>query len=412
MAAATDKARFYLEQQVPELREWERREIFSTAEIAAIAAKRSDFEHILNARGSTPADYARYAEYEMNLDGLRRKRVQRKGVKTTAYTGQKHIFSILDRSTRKFHGDLGLWMQYLEYARSQRANKKLNKLLTEVLRMHPTKAEVWIYAARYAVDVQADVPAARNYMQRGLRFCSKSRAMYLEYARLEMGYVAKINARRAILGIEPEKNNTTKAVHEEAVEEIQNEDREADMITLPMLSAEDLAPQTEDDDEDIRMTNLSANDPALTPAMTGAIPLAIFDAAMKKFASPPNLAEKFFDTFAIFSRVSFLSGMLEHVVDKMLEVAPSSPSTLSCSSRMPLIGLTTDDPAFPMALGKVLKEIRSSLEKTSDRPMLAQKLLNWLLPMSAEQSLGPELKKVISATLKVLKREINDTAGT
>lgn len=29
MAGASDKARFYLEQAVPELREWERREIFS-----------------------------------------------------------------------------------------------------------------------------------------------------------------------------------------------------------------------------------------------------------------------------------------------------------------------------------------------------------------------------------------------
>ncbi len=29
MAGASDKARFYLEQGVPELREWERREIFS-----------------------------------------------------------------------------------------------------------------------------------------------------------------------------------------------------------------------------------------------------------------------------------------------------------------------------------------------------------------------------------------------
>ena len=29
MAAASDKARFYLEESVPELREWERREIFS-----------------------------------------------------------------------------------------------------------------------------------------------------------------------------------------------------------------------------------------------------------------------------------------------------------------------------------------------------------------------------------------------
>jgi len=411
MAAASDKARFYLEQQVPELREWERREIFSKEEISAIASKRSDFEHILNARGSTPSDYARYAEYEMNLDSLRRKRVKRKGVKTTAYTGQKHIFSILDRSTRKFHGDLGLWMQYLEYARSQKANKKLNKLLAEVLRMHPTKAEVWIYAARYAVDVQADVPAARNYMQRGLRFCSKSRAMYLEYARLEMVYVAKINARRRILGIEPGKNDSVEAVDAGADGE-QEEDRDADMIALPTFTGEDLAGGDEDEDGESKITNVGGTDPALTPAMTGAIPLAIFDAAMKQFASPPDLAEQFFNTFAIFSQLSFLDRILQHVVGKMTEAAPSSPSTLSCSCRMPLIGLAVDDPAFPIALGKVLKAIRSSLEKTSDRPTLARKLSGWLLPISTQETLAPELKKVISVTLKQLKKEDNDQSAS
>ena len=104
MAGASDKARFYLEQSVPELREWERREIFTKVglrprfsnklsladsvaqdEIASIARKRSDFEHTLNARGSHPSDYARYVDYEMNLDLLRRKRVKRLGIKTTAH---------------------------------------------------------------------------------------------------------------------------------------------------------------------------------------------------------------------------------------------------------------------------------------------------------------------------------------
>lgn len=37
MAGASDKARFYLEQSVPELREWERREIFSKVRQRAVA---------------------------------------------------------------------------------------------------------------------------------------------------------------------------------------------------------------------------------------------------------------------------------------------------------------------------------------------------------------------------------------
>lgn len=343
----------------------------------------------------------------MNLDSLRKARVKRKGVKTTAYTGQKHIFNILDRATRKFHGDLGLWMQYIEYARSQKSNKKIQRLLTEVLRMHPTKAEVWIYAARYAMDVQADISAARNYMQRGLRFNQKSKTMYLEYARLEMGYVAKISARRKILGIErgmPEEVKTVEA--QEAAED----DNDADMIALPTLTAEDLAAEQDqsDDDEDKVVTSTSKTDPALTPAMTGAIPMAIFDAAMKQFASPPDLAEQFFNSFAVFTSVRSLHDILQHVLDAMLSAAPTSPSTLSCSCRKPLIGLPVDDPAFPGVLGTVLKDIRAALEQTSDKPSLAQKISKWLSALSADDNLAPELRKVVSATLRQLKKETPD----
>jgi len=72
--SASDKARFYLEQSVPELKEYERKKIFTTDEIRAIAKKRSDFEHKINARGSSTTDFARYAEFEINVDALRRKR--------------------------------------------------------------------------------------------------------------------------------------------------------------------------------------------------------------------------------------------------------------------------------------------------------------------------------------------------
>ncbi|KAK5707131.1 U3 snoRNP protein, partial [Elasticomyces elasticus] len=74
MAAAADKARFFLEQSVPELKEYEKKKIFNKEEITAIVKKRSDFEHKLNARGGQPIDFVRYAQYEMNLDLLRRKR--------------------------------------------------------------------------------------------------------------------------------------------------------------------------------------------------------------------------------------------------------------------------------------------------------------------------------------------------
>jgi len=353
-------------------------------EISSIAAKRSDFEHLLNARGSQPSDYARYVEYEMNLDSLRRKRVKRKGLKATAHTGTRRIFFILDRGTRKFHGDVGLWMQYLEFARKERANKKLVRILTDVLRMHPTKAELWIYAARYAMDVQADIEAARSYMQRGLRFCKNSKNMYLEYSRLEMQYIAKIAARRRIL--EP-------PLHE----------RDEDMIALRDTTAGDFDsdPMRPEVVDESTLKSLAA-----TPAMVGAIPMAIFDTAMKQFSHDALLGERFFDMFGEFHQVPCASRVLQHALDDLCAATPPSVSALSCGCRWPLIWVATDSSEFPAAVLVTLKRIKAARSTTlGSGPLLAEKLVSWLEPMAKDRRLGPELKMVITATVRQLSRE-------
>ena len=132
-------------------------------EITAIAKKRSEFEHIVNGRGTaSPSDFARYAEYEMNLESLRKKRAKRMGVKAGGHSGQRRIMFILDRATRKFHGDIALWFQYLSYLRSQKSTgKKMKEVLTSVLRMHPTKPDLWVWGARTALDADADMTSAR-----------------------------------------------------------------------------------------------------------------------------------------------------------------------------------------------------------------------------------------------------------
>ena len=78
----------------------------------------------------------------MNLEALRRKRVKRLGVKFSHYSGQRRIFFVFDRATRKFHGDTGLWLEYLNYAKREKANKKVAQILTSMLRMHPTMPEI------------------------------------------------------------------------------------------------------------------------------------------------------------------------------------------------------------------------------------------------------------------------------
>ncbi|MCJ1244581.1 U3 snoRNP protein [Trapelia coarctata] len=386
MAGASDKARFYLEQSIPELHELERKKCFTKDEISSIAKKRSDFEHKLSARGSHPSDYARYAEYEMNLDSLRRKRAKRMGIKAAAHSGQKRISFILERATRKFHGDIGLWMQYLEYSKQQKAYKKVAQIFTSLLRLHPTKPELWIMAAKYVMEDQGDMTGGRSYMQRGLRFCKQSRELWLEYAKLELLYIAKITARRRILGLDSVPGS------EDPLLSIQEED--ADHIALPATTAEDVDPSLRADSlgDETSLLNLDA-----TPALSGAIPIAIFDAAMGKFHDA-YFAEQFFNLTTSFETLSCSSKISKHIADALSSLDPTSPSSISCSIRQPLIGIQHRSPEFPVALGSVLKRINLSIEAQLSVE-LYEKAVEWLTSYLILKDLDSDIRTVIAATL-------------
>lgn len=407
MAGASDKARFYLEQSIPELQEFGRKKIFTKVgidaravpgslltyvqeEITSIAKKRSEFEHVLNARGSHPSDYARYAEYEMNLEALRRKRVQRLNIKSSGHAGQRRIFFVLDRATRKFHGDMGLWMQYIEYARKEKANKKLAQILTSVLRMHPTKPELWIYAARYAMDSEADITAARSYMQRGLRFCANSTLLWLEYARLETMYVAKIAARRHILGLDSDRSKEQ--------QNTASDDPNADVVALPDVTAEDINPSLAKDDgvDETALENLAA-----TPVLTGAIPMAVFDAAMKQFPKNVRVAEQFFDVFAEFDKTPCTRRILEHAATYMLKSFPGTVPAIVCGFKLPLTGTDPSSAELPAALGRCLDNIKSSMKEFPQlKREIAEKAAIWILPFTHDAQLDPDIRRVASSTLR------------
>ena len=75
-------------------------------------------------------------------------------------------------------------------------------ILTDALRFHPPSADLWIYAAKYSLDDHADMSQARSYMQRGLRFCKSAKTLWIQYAKLELIYIAKLVARQQILGLD------------------------------------------------------------------------------------------------------------------------------------------------------------------------------------------------------------------
>ncbi|KAF2175590.1 hypothetical protein K469DRAFT_610207 [Zopfia rhizophila CBS 207.26] len=396
MTNPSDKARFYLEQSVEELNELERKKIFTKDEINSIAKRRSDFEHIINARGSNPSDYARYIEYEKNLDALRRKRIKRLGAKPTG-GGQKRIFFLYNRGTRKFSGDLGLWMQYIEFARKEKAFKKLNEMFTSLVRLHPTKPELWIYAAEYFMDTQADITNARSYMQRGLRFCKSSETLWLEYAKLEAMYIGKIAGRRKTLGLDIGHTNEVAGT-------------DGDMIALPAITAEDVNPSMgkEDGVDEIALQNLAS-----APVLTGAIPIAVFDAAMKQFQEDPAVAEQFFKMFAEFEQLPCLGRILRHILDYLKEKSPQAVQAALCAFHIQLLGVPSTSPDFPSALRNSLDLMNKTMENHPElKGGLSESVIRKLLPLLRKsEDLEPLLRKALSSTLRKYCRLLEEAEG-
>lgn len=333
----------------------------------------------------------------MNLESLRKKRVKRMGIRNSMHAGQRRIFFVLERGTRKFHGDVGLWMQYLEFSRKQKSTKKMSEILTSMLRLHPTRSELWIYAANYALEVLEDVAEARNYMQRGLRFCKNSKNLWIEYAKLETIYIAKISAQARALSRDEELSKKDLILNAEVAD--------GNIIALPKMNTFDVTSKDEDEDavdqEIIRLIEA-------TPALSGAIPMAIFDRAMTLFDGDTSLGEQFFDVIMTFQDVPCANNILQHIVDHLVTVAPTDPSTLICHIRQPLVGMQILSPDFPGALGIALRRLSSGIATVSGpqkslqpRLALSQQAMEWILQFLVE-GLDPDIYQVILMTLRKL----------
>ena len=374
-------------------------------EIESIIKKRSDFEHKINARGSLASDYARYLEYEMNLDSLRCKRLKRLGAKTGVRSGPKRIFFLLDRATKKFYGDVRLWIQYADYAKKQKAHSKMSQVLTSMLRLHPAKPELWIYAASYAFDSQGDMTQARSYMQRGLRFCKNSISMWLEYGRFEMRYIAKIVARQRILGLDERPTTPAEAI-------IGNE-LDADQILVPKITAEDVDSNLRIDEPSADQSSLKAL--AATPVLSGDIPIAIFDAAMQHFQEDDLFAERFFDMVAELGVLQAVSKIHSHIAEKLQVVQPKSSAAMSCYVRSPLSGISPVSPDFQNALAVSLNRLNAFLGSTNGlvptvstcepELRLCTRIVPWLLSYLGNQDLDEGIARILAGTImKVMKQ--------
>lgn len=291
-------------------------------------------------------------------------------------------------------------MQYIAYARKERSSKVLAKVFASVLKLHPAKPELWIFAARHAVEVNADVTEARGHMQRGLRFCKGSRELWWEYAKLELVFVAKVLARRRMLGIDGAPAPSDEEQQRAEAEAEAQMDLDDDEIKLPTVSAEELSGKPRKDN---LVDAAALEDIATNPALNGAVVGAIFDAAVKELPGDIAFVRGFWDLVMGFETLHCRGALLERVVVHVLDVEPTEPEMLMLGVQLPVVGVSVANPIFPARLGTVLDNMREAADKAVPRGVLYERFATFMMGLlkSAMEEEGADegVKTVMFGTL-------------
>lgn len=188
--------------------------------------KRTSFETALVRRIPKKGDFLRYAAYEMSLEALRRKRVERlsessgfifgswirstspyyalelpKGPPTVSdFALVRRQFQIFERALKKFRDDVGLWVQYIQAARRAKARALVSRICGRALQLHPNAPALYILAASHELRHLSHA-AARVLLQRGIRLNPENIDLWREYVRMELGFVESLRRRWKVLGL-------------------------------------------------------------------------------------------------------------------------------------------------------------------------------------------------------------------
>ena len=263
---------------------------------------------------------------------------------------------------------------------------------------------MWRHAATYAIDEHGDMTEARSHFQRGLRFCKNSKELWLSYARTELTYISKIITRQQILGLVDLK------IKQENGGDL--DDPDADVIALPTITAQDVDPTLramDDADGDALQSLLK------TPALSGAIPIAIFDAATAHI-DDVAFSGQFFDLVWDLQSIPCSTKIAQHVLHHLKSKYPNDPVTLDCCIRQPMLAISPATVEFPVALGNAFTRLKSSLDDHCSVSLI-RRTVCWVsqyLKLDLDESVGAALRALLLRTFtkfKSLVKTSHDPSG-
>ncbi|WFD39722.1 U3 snoRNP protein [Malassezia japonica] len=187
-----ERVQYSLERSLPQLKLLDEQGLLSKDELRSITSQRQGFEARLIRRKADKADFVQYLEFEDDLNSLvqlRARERMREASKQARLPDAEHkarllprnffakqaasysavCIGIFERMVRKFRYDVDAWERYLAWARSRKMRVVAGRVYARALSLHPSHVALWLSAADYELNGNADTTAARALLQRGLR---------------------------------------------------------------------------------------------------------------------------------------------------------------------------------------------------------------------------------------------------
>lgn len=194
-----DKVHFHLEEYVPLFKQYEEKEIFSPTELKQIVKKITEHEYKINRKIVLLQDFINYIQYQKQVLSLVQKRKKRQKFDIKEWEIIKFINALYKKAILKFKSNIALIVDFIQFLKQHKNTKLLAQYFAKAIQLHPTKALFWIMAAEYEFTVLNNIMSARILLQRGIRVNPYDQELWIEYFKLELLWVEKLDKRNKLL---------------------------------------------------------------------------------------------------------------------------------------------------------------------------------------------------------------------
>lgn len=198
----TERVQLSMERMIPELEDYKNRGIFSAHELRKIIETRKKHESRLQRPEKRLLDFIRYIKSECTLERIRDKRLREKNANASLHdmSISNKIVDLYKNALYRFN-DPKIIAQFSTYAVKKRMYGEMKDVFAECCTRNPQDVELWIYCATKLLEID-DVESSRAMFLKGLRMNAKSSRIRIEFFRMEVVYVEKMEALNREMGLD------------------------------------------------------------------------------------------------------------------------------------------------------------------------------------------------------------------